>query len=1045
MVSVELYQTKHGFVHLLIKPSSDPETYVVTVDSTTGNPMFVGIPMDDIFPDYGLAISYITEKFESKLRLKGEGLIGMAQADNQVFIAIIDKSETSGVLPGGHTIKVVKHVTFYSINTSNNKQAKNPFEDFQLNDNHYFCETYDLTRLYPSKFKPYEPDESFCWNNGWTKPFKDMGIRNCCITLMQGIGYTYEGPEKEYKIAHLCRRSSVNPGTRYAARGLNSKGSPGNEVEAELIFFKGENWVSARWRRGSIPIHWATVLNSKVSSPIHCVDKENYFEGTPEYFISLKERFGVPDIRCVSLLQTNESHSEAEILEYFKTAITRLYDAGVDNVFYTPFDLNQRLHEDGSDEAMNDFVSYIGPMMDDAGFNIGQGLEIKELQKSLLRFNCADSLDRTNLATFYFALFVTAKWCRENGYANKVDENALPNEVVPQHIIDFLAKSFVECGNIVAMLYTNTPAIKVKAIKKFSPSLENTSNDTAITLQRRLENVMNDPVRQRTIELWTDPTPLTWSHRLSHTYIRVIEGAPHMIVENTVSAFKLEKGTLIIGLQTPMLLTAVLVMFLPARDESPHFMKIETGLTIDDLSEIANLTLPTIENAMWSRYRVGMQEKWGYSHKGNKFIRFIKFTFSEEKPIVIGNIKIEAKSCPSQAGIITLQDCKQPDEQTLKRFDYGFNGFVNSKRTLSDALSLEKLRLGLHVPDEIRVELALKSGISPWQCDSFSRITAASNDFCCNCMKKLQENEMIYRMRQAWLLQGLIVEEDKLGQPKTINICQNCIDEIFAYSHGTEPYEDAYRTAVKPPKSPTITLPFNEVVDSTKDISSNTQAFVYKGNDKILTEKFEVKDSLHFTLSFTPNSILSFVCFDTDTEFQVKIQDKICQKVTLSDDRIIYKLEEPLISNLVDFEISCDGVHSVDNFRVFGSVMEINEQNPIDIKNYQGKVISYDIPVQMFTDGNIRQEKCQILDKNPIHKFVVEMRVGGPNNLSFVIQFKSQGKTVYEKKIILPETSPGNRMSFKTDCTQPCDAVVVNYLDRTSFFRQPLFRFIYKK
>lgn len=1043
---VEVYYTKHGFIHLLINPATSTDVFVVTIDSTTGNPMFVGIKNLDIFETHDLAIKFITDKFESQLKFKGEALIGMAQVDNVYNIAIIDKTEQTGFLPGGHVIKTIRHVMFMTINTLNSKQTKNPFEEFQLCDNHYFCETYDISRLYPSQYPAYDPDKSFCWNNGWTKPFELMGIRNCCVTLLQGIGQTYESPDKEYTISHICRRSSDNPGTRYAARGLNSKGAAGNEVEAELIFIKGDKWISSRWRRGSIPIHWSTVLNSKVSSPVHTVDKENYFEGTPEYFKNLKSRFNVNDVRCVSLLQMNEGHSESEILEYFKMAIGRLYDAGVENVYYTPFDLNQRLHEDGSGEAMSDFISFIGPMMDDSGLNTGEGDKVLSLQKILFRFNCADSLDRTNLATFFFAMYATAKWCKMNGYANEnASPTALPNEVVPQHIIDFLAKSFVECGNIVAQLYTNTAAIKVKAIKKFSPSLENSSNDTAVTLQRRLENVINDPVRQRAIELWVDPVPFSWHHRLAHTHIRVIEGAPHMIVENNVAAFRLDNGTVTLCLQFPMIVNAVLLMLLPSGDEAPRNMKIETGLTTENMELVADLSLPVVDSATWCRYRVGMQEKWGYTHSHVRFVQFVRFTFSQNTNVVIGNIKIESRSNPDKTGVLSIQEFKTPDQQTIERFDHGFNDFAQSKKTLCDTMKLEKLRLGLHVPDDERITRCLANNIPPWFADSNSRIAAGYGETCANCLKKLLENDIRYRMRQAWLIQGLLVSEDKPGTQKTILICKNCIDEVYLYSQGTEGYENLLRTSVKPPISPPHKQNLEEI-DGCRDISSNTQAIVCSGPRSILLEEVvEFEGKLDFCLSFFMNANVKFVKLETDSEITLKANEVTAAKDVLDNGDIIYRFSETVSSNIIRFSIESPSFTSVRRLRVFGDLSEEQEQKSLamDTRQFISKQNITTGVTSMIYEISQRTERCPLGDLRLIKQIVVEMRPGGPNCLSFVINLKKKNNTVYQKSFVIPETGPGVKMSFFPDCTESCDNVVIYYLDRTASFRTPLFRFIF--
>ena len=73
------------------------------------------------------------------------------------------------------------------------------------------------------------------------------------------------------KIAYvviLTKRSYFNPGTRYFGRGLNYKLSPGNEYEFEQLLLNIKynkcTWTSKLWRRGTIPIHWKSEINSAV-------------------------------------------------------------------------------------------------------------------------------------------------------------------------------------------------------------------------------------------------------------------------------------------------------------------------------------------------------------------------------------------------------------------------------------------------------------------------------------------------------------------------------------------------------------------------------------------------------------------------------------------------------------------------------------------------------------------------------------------------------------------------------------------------------------
>jgi hypothetical protein len=64
-------------------------------------------------------------------------------------------------------------------------------------------------------------------------------------------------------------------------------------------------------------------------------------------------------------------------------------------------------------------------------------------------------------------------------------------------IIDFIAGAFLDSGNVISNWYTNTGAITVNVILSFAPSVALPMNATAISVGRRVQNIVNDGARMK--------------------------------------------------------------------------------------------------------------------------------------------------------------------------------------------------------------------------------------------------------------------------------------------------------------------------------------------------------------------------------------------------------------------------------------------------------------------------------------------------------------------------------------------------------------------
>ena len=62
--------------------------------------------------------------------------------------------------------------------------------NFSLNNAHFFCETADVSRGFPSARPPGDPSWEFVWNRWLAAPLRAAGLPGHCPHLLQARGRT---------------------------------------------------------------------------------------------------------------------------------------------------------------------------------------------------------------------------------------------------------------------------------------------------------------------------------------------------------------------------------------------------------------------------------------------------------------------------------------------------------------------------------------------------------------------------------------------------------------------------------------------------------------------------------------------------------------------------------------------------------------------------------------------------------------------------------------------------------------------------------------
>ncbi|KAB2067419.1 hypothetical protein ES319_A09G225100v1 [Gossypium barbadense] len=625
--SVVVVTLDTGEVYIIVTLSSRSDTQVIYVDPTTGVLRYHGKFGLDVFRSENEALDNITNgsPWQCRSKIHARAILGYAALGSYGLLLVAVKLVASiPYLPGGGCVFTVAESQWIKIPLHNPQpqdkgEIKNVQEltELDIDGKHYFCETRDISRPFPSRMSLLSPDDEFVWNGWLSMPFKNIGLTQHCVILLQGFAESRSfgsSGQVEGIVALTARRSRLHPGTRYLARGINSCFSTGNEVECEQLV-----WVPKRagqsvpfntyiWRRGTIPIWWGAELKMTAAEAEIYVSNREPYRGSSQYYQRLSKRYdsrnldvGVAQnqkpkafvpIVCVNLLRNGEGKSECILVHHFEESLNHIKFTGklpYTRIHLINYDWHARIKLQGEQQTIEELWKLLKAPTLAIGISEGDylpsrqrlkdcrgeiiyndGFEgafcLRSHQNGVLRFNCADSLDRTNAASFFGALQVFVEQCRRlgisldsdstygyhpvnnyggytaplpPGWEKRTDEvtgktyyidhntrtttwnHPCPDKPWKRFDMTFdefkrstilspvsqLADVFLLAGDIHATLYTGSKAMHSQILSIFNEEAGkfkqfSAAQNLKITLERRYKNAIVDSSRQKQLEMF---------------------------------------------------------------------------------------------------------------------------------------------------------------------------------------------------------------------------------------------------------------------------------------------------------------------------------------------------------------------------------------------------------------------------------------------------------------------------------------------------------------------------------------------------------------
>ncbi|KAF2843816.1 SacI domain-containing protein [Patellaria atrata CBS 101060] len=408
----------------------------------------------------------------------------------------------------------------------------------------FFSYDYDISRSLSRQsassslplFKAFDP--LFFWNHHIQKPFIESGQHNFVLPLLQGFvgqrAFTVDVPpdstqsaiigtaskqedinaehndpshnpqltdsdptRKDFLLTLISRRSIHRAGLRYLRRGVDEDGNAANNVETEQILTCVSEDASAAPSysfvqvRGSIPLYFSQSPYSLKPVPLLYGSEATNTVAFKKHFVNLSSRYG--KIYVASLVDKHGTESKVG-KAYEKHADMLNESCGTDgkgeNLGFEWFDFHN-VCRGMKFEKVSVLLATLAPSLESFGWSIHNGEKLISTQNGVLRTNCMDCLDRTNVVQAACARNILEKQLADQGVAIDLEKDPSTS---------WFNTLWADNGDAISRQYAGTAALKGDFTRTRQRNISGALTDFGLTLSRYYNNIVNDYFTQAVID-----------------------------------------------------------------------------------------------------------------------------------------------------------------------------------------------------------------------------------------------------------------------------------------------------------------------------------------------------------------------------------------------------------------------------------------------------------------------------------------------------------------------------------------------------------------
>ncbi|KAK9894710.1 hypothetical protein P389DRAFT_100391 [Cystobasidium minutum MCA 4210] len=294
----------------------------------------------------------------------------------------------------------------------------------------------------------------------------------------------------KFEMLIISRRSVERPGLRYQRRGVNQSGGVANFVETEYItssYVGGKHHLTSYVQtRGSIPLFWSQSPWSLKPIPVLERDEADNQQALDKHFERLvKKYFG--SVHIVNLAET--TGKEGTVVAAYREGVARLKRPELKYHEWDFHHICKGMRYERISLLLDDLESEISHM---SSFWL-MDKENLAIQRGVMRVNCMDCLDRTNVVQSAFARKHVLTVLEHLGVH---DLTLTSREALDVAFNELWANN----GDAISREYAGTSALKGDFVRSGKRNWLGQFNDATNSVARYWQNTVLDFFKQAMID-----------------------------------------------------------------------------------------------------------------------------------------------------------------------------------------------------------------------------------------------------------------------------------------------------------------------------------------------------------------------------------------------------------------------------------------------------------------------------------------------------------------------------------------------------------------